>query len=281
MKLEKNAMMDCVTIRRYLTLYLDSELGPETTFEISQHLEECPVCQKVFEQESDLESKLQLILSRERDTDSEMWSRVFRRVIRPHRSRFTLTRIAPVVTAAMIILVVAFGDGLLWHHELDLAAATEQAHIEFLEKPLKRFAVSEAAVRASEYFREHLSQSFALADITIPEVEFIGGNLCNVGGIETAHLLYDVRQTPVSVFWLDSKDLDSFPEVKERINVEAPAIHCQVNQDRFYVRLTKKGVFGGIGAINPEQLQELVDHLSAAQSAGESELLPDSEGLQK
>ncbi len=257
--------MDCTTIRRYLTLYLDSELGPETTFEISQHLEECPACQKVFEQESQLESKLRSIVTRQRDTDNELWSRVYGRVVQPPLTRFSMSRmVAGVVVAVIVILalVLSFGDGLLWHHELDLAAATEEAHIEFLGKPSLHFATYGKTDKANDYFQEHLSRSFELSEITMPGVEFSGGAVCNVNGVQTAHLLYHVGHTPVSVFWLDPGDLHRFPDVRGRLYADESSLHCQVNQDQFYVKRTQVAVFCGIGAIEPERLQQLVDFLS-------------------
>ena len=47
--------MKCQQARIYLSPYLDSELDPTTTYEVSRHLESCPDCARLFAAEEDLE----------------------------------------------------------------------------------------------------------------------------------------------------------------------------------------------------------------------------------
>jgi len=266
--------MDCKIIRKYLMLYLDSELGPEMTFEVSQHLDTCGSCQRLFDQEARLESHIRSILSRPADGDGILWRRALQKAARQSRRQSRRRVLYPAAISAGFALFIALSAGFwfypsifLKHHELDLAAFVDAEHTEFLKKPSAHFAAFGSNTEIVEYFRKHLSRDFMISDIEGSEAVVRGGNLCNVNGCGTAHLICDVGESLVSVFWLKSEDQAMFPDVQRRLAIESPTIHCKVAQHQFYLRQTRDALICGIGAIDSIRLQILVDNLCRAEGA--------------
>ena len=257
--------MDCPKVRKYLALYLDSEFGPETTFEIASHLEECDSCRRAANQEARLETHIKDALRRTQPGDDAIWATALRAAQRMNSRR---SGPSPRVIGVMSVGLAAAATLalLVWspwsHHELDLAAATAAAHTEFMEKTAYTYAATGDPHALEAYFQESLSPDFALGhpDPALGNLE--GGNLCNVGGARVAHLVLSHGDTPVSIFWMTATDLDRFPETIARMTNEGPAITCSVPPYQFYVRRTGNAVLVGIGEIATEDLRLAVDALS-------------------
>lgn len=259
--------MDCPKVRKYLALYLDSEFGPETTFEIASHLEECDSCRRAADQEARLETHIKDALRQTRSGDDAIWATALRAAQKTDGRRSKLS--PKVIGVVSIGLAVAATVALLIgnpssHHELDLAAAAAAAHTEFTEKPAHTYAATGDRHALEAYFRENLSPDFSLGDPDPALGNPDGGDLCNVGGAEVAHLVLTYGETPVSLFWMTTADLHRFPETIARMANEGPAITCSVPPYQFYVRRTGNAVLVGIGEIPAEDLRRTVDALSAS-----------------
>ena len=93
--------MNCRETRRFLSPYLDSELGKTKTFEISDHLRLCPNCTDRFEKER----KVDLVIAEHlRHAPSLDWEQIGRIATAPRRI-FRPWRIGVVGLAACIALV--------------------------------------------------------------------------------------------------------------------------------------------------------------------------------
>ncbi len=93
--------MNCRETRRYLSPYLDSELGKTKTFEISDHLRQCPNCTDRF----DKERKVDLVIADHlRHVPSLDWEQIERTAMAPRRI-FRPWRMGAVGLAACIALV--------------------------------------------------------------------------------------------------------------------------------------------------------------------------------
>ena len=66
--------MNCQEARRFISPYLDSELGQTKTFEVSEHLSECESCRRRFEQERSAQIKTYGdLIRRHRDEHAIDW----------------------------------------------------------------------------------------------------------------------------------------------------------------------------------------------------------------
>ncbi len=101
--------MNCRDARRCLSPYLDSELDPTMTFNISEHLRVCEDCRRRFDAERYVDRSIVGALESERVPDA-MWSDITRTLRRPRRRLWRLY--APLATAAAVAIVA--WSGWLW-----------------------------------------------------------------------------------------------------------------------------------------------------------------------
>src|SRR6266567_9421325 len=81
----KVIVMKCAEVRKFVRLYLDSELDAKNSFEVQQHLESCAECAGLFEAEKKFDQRLSRFLRSGRPT-SALWEKV-ETTIAPSRSR--------------------------------------------------------------------------------------------------------------------------------------------------------------------------------------------------
>ncbi|KKL13694.1 hypothetical protein LCGC14_2523210, partial [marine sediment metagenome] len=72
--------MNCKEVKKYINLFIDSELDSKTNFEISEHLSSCEDCSKRFAQEERIEKLFVSVLKEEKDPKAEeVWERTISR----------------------------------------------------------------------------------------------------------------------------------------------------------------------------------------------------------
>lgn len=94
--------MTCVDARRRISPYLDSELDPTTTFEISEHLRLCEACRDRFEAERLVDQELARRWFTGRLPD-ETWRAIQRQTL---KSAVVRVRWAPLLLAAAALVIV-------------------------------------------------------------------------------------------------------------------------------------------------------------------------------
>src|SRR5437870_9071303 len=67
--------MKCAEVRKFVRLYLDSELDARNSFEVEQHLESCAECAGLFEAEKKFDQRLDGFL-RDGLPTSALWEKV-------------------------------------------------------------------------------------------------------------------------------------------------------------------------------------------------------------
>src|SRR6266699_1986414 len=67
--------MKCAEVRKFVRLYLDSELDTEHSFEVERHLESCAECAGLFEAEKKFDERLGRFLRRGQVTRA-LWEKV-------------------------------------------------------------------------------------------------------------------------------------------------------------------------------------------------------------
>lgn len=98
--------MNCKDTRKWLSPYLDSELGKTKTYEISTHLDACPECKDRFDAERHAEELIRSRLDRE-PMPPELWSRITRDVSTPSWIRRLRNSPVTAVAACVAFFVIA------------------------------------------------------------------------------------------------------------------------------------------------------------------------------
>lgn len=94
--------MNCRETIRWISPYLDSELGNTKTFEISEHLRVCGPCAVRFERERRVDEALADWL---RKTPPLDWEAIERKAMQPMKRVFSLWRLGGLAAAACVALV--------------------------------------------------------------------------------------------------------------------------------------------------------------------------------
>ncbi len=101
-------MMQCQEARNWISPYLDSELDPTKTFEVSQHLESCAPCRDRFKKEGRADELISAALRREESLVD--WAVIERQVLAPAR-RVIPIRPRWLLAAAACIAFVLISQG--------------------------------------------------------------------------------------------------------------------------------------------------------------------------
>lgn len=101
--------MNCQETRKWISPYLDSELDPTKTFEVSQHLESCEQCRDRFEKEGRADELMAAMLRREEPFVN--WAALERAISTPRR-RIAVLRPRWVLAAAACVafLLISLGE---------------------------------------------------------------------------------------------------------------------------------------------------------------------------
>src|SRR5437667_1859205 len=80
--------MKCAEVRKFVRLYLDSELDARNSFEVEQHLESCAECAGLFEAEKKFDARIArfLVAAATGQATRPLWERVEAQIA-PSRSR--------------------------------------------------------------------------------------------------------------------------------------------------------------------------------------------------
>src|SRR5439155_5141896 len=100
--------MKCAEVRKFVRLYLDSELDAKHSFEVEQHLESCGECAGLFEAEKKFDERLGRFLRRGHATRA-LWENIESRVASSRGRRikmlWPLSVAASLTIAAGIVFV--------------------------------------------------------------------------------------------------------------------------------------------------------------------------------
>ena len=122
--------MKCAEVRKFVRLYLDSELDTAHSFEVERHLESCAECAGLFEAEKAFDERLGKFLRRGQPTRA-LWENVESQ-ISPGRPA-KLKALWPVALAASLLI----GATIVFtakSRSLDLANAVEECHSAYVHQ---------------------------------------------------------------------------------------------------------------------------------------------------
>ena len=219
--------MNCKEARRYINLFLDSELDSKTNLEISEHLSSCEECNTRFEQEEMLEKSLVSILKEDKDSKvEETWEGVisrFNHQVEPEEgmrlSFRTLGRYLVPATAAVICIIIML---IVYSRQepKELTVATQKCHIEYMTNKIVPTMESISPGKVTRYFSGKFTFPVDISeipDIKSHHIKLFGGKVCHLNGISVAYVMYHCCNAPVSVFILSTKDVRNFSDMRRYI----------------------------------------------------------------
>src|SRR5207244_11688222 len=116
--------MKCAEVRKFVRLYLDSELDTEHSFEVERHLESCPECAGLFEAETKFDERLGRFLGRGAATRA-LWRNIESQIspapLMKMKALWPLALAASLVIAATIVFTAK-------SRRLDLVYAVAECH---------------------------------------------------------------------------------------------------------------------------------------------------------
>ncbi|MFQ5962729.1 MAG: anti-sigma factor family protein [Candidatus Scalinduaceae bacterium] len=217
--------MNCKEARRYINLFLDSELDSKTNLEITEHLSSCEDCSKRFAQEERIEKSFVSVLKEDKDPKAEeIWERTISSFghqveSRGERRLGSWFYIRYVVTATVAILAIIITLIMYSKQESnDLTAAVHKCHMEYITNKTIPSIESVSPGEVAKYFSGKFTFPVVLSeipDIKSHHIRLFGGKVCHINGISAAYVMYHCCNTPVSVFILSTKDAEIFYDTKQ------------------------------------------------------------------
>ncbi len=150
--------MKCQDARKWMSPYLDSELGQTKTFEVSEHLRVCPPCAARFESERQADELIRARLERDR-MPAELWRRISRDLAAPRWMRVLRSRAGLALAASILVSVMGVA---IWRTGLRDEARPTLVRTFVAESPSNGPFVGEAddKVRAVKTLRESFGLQF-------------------------------------------------------------------------------------------------------------------------
>jgi hypothetical protein len=235
--------MNCNEARRYINLFIDSELDSKNNLEISEHLSSCEDCSKRFAQEESIEKAFVSVLKKDKDTEAEeIWGKTissFSHQVEPQgkrhlgfwpfpsarpngmagRGRLWRAGKRYIIPATVTILAVVITLIMYSKQESnELTAAAHKCHMEYITNKIIPSIESVFPGEVAKYFSGKFTFPLTLSeipDIKPHHIKLYGGKVCHLNGILTAYIMYHCCNVPVSVFILSTKDAEGFSDIRQ------------------------------------------------------------------
>jgi len=203
--------VDCAWLQRapLLQAYLDGELPAGDTFRVQLHLERCPGCRRVVEEERALRHSLRRELpgvaapTHLRDRISRTFARETwrRRVIRA----------APWVgggalASAALLALASWGLGL-WIGGPDLVRDLVSNHRVFSQLETPAELASDSRPEVADWIRRRLAVSVPVPEFRQGGFRLLGTRVASYAGRPMAHLFYAKGRTLLSLYVLYAADV--------------------------------------------------------------------------
>ncbi len=196
--------MRCEEARKYVSPYLDSELGGKTSFEIVRHLETCSSCRARFEAEEVVEKRIASVLRQPNAGDEELWQRALEKALR--RPRRPVARVIAAIAAALLLALGVWR--IAGSRTADLVELLRKDYLAAGQKAERLDVASSDPDRVSRFFRERMNMAVTIPAVTRMELQ--GGRACSLNGVPTVFILYRCDREPVSLCVFSESELARF-----------------------------------------------------------------------
>jgi anti-sigma factor RsiW len=252
--------MKCAEVRKFVRLYLDSELDAKYSLEVEQHLESCAECAGLFEAEKKFDERLGRFLRRGQATRA-LWENVEAQIAPARFAR--LRALWPAALAASLIIAA----GVVFvakSRTLDLANAVEECHSAYVHQlttPEFTGAVPEKIARQLDDQLDAAAFAYRPSGTAFSSS---GARLCHVEGVPVALILGRSGQTPVSMIVLKKSELDHFPHTKQRLESGDPIVCSHAGHYQFAARCVDDHVVCLVGDVPRTVLENLLKTVAHA-----------------
>lgn len=252
--------MKCAEARKFVRLYLDSELDAKQSFEVEQHLESCPECAGLFEAEKKFDNRLRRFLGRGQMTHA-LWKKIETQIA-PCRSR-GIKVLWPLALAAVII-VAASSIFFAKSRTLDLANAVEECHSAYLHQITTPEFSGAVPEKIAQQFGGRLDTAAFGYHFSKAAFTSSGARLCHVEGVPVALILGHCAETPVSMIVFKKSELDHFPQTKRKLESGDPIACSRSGRYEFAARFIDDHVVCVVGDTPRPVLEDLLKTLRRA-----------------
>jgi anti-sigma factor RsiW len=251
--------MNCHEVRQHLGLYLDSEGDTELHFRINDHLGMCPDCAEWFAKQQRLEQGITERLAAGTATP-DLWGRVLARAgVTPPpaswRRRLVVAAVAALAAAVLLAVWLGMRGGA---HESELARMAADRHERWAEGGVQPELPSASDKEVEDHLRKRVH--FPVHCPPRRDVRFAlqGAGVCELKGMQAAHIVGQVEQTRVSIFVLARGSLDAFPHERDQLAQGGGRRRCREGNYQMVAGVTADNVVVVIGAAPPEALERLL-----------------------
>jgi anti-sigma factor RsiW len=246
--------MKCAEVRKFVRLYLDSELDTEHSFEVERHLESCVECAGLFEAVKKFDERLGKFLTRGQPTRA-LWENVEAQISPVRLAK--LNTLWPLALAASLIIAA----GLVFFMKsrtLDLANAVEECHSAYVHQLTTPEFSGPVPDKIAQQFGGQLdAEAFAYLP-SRTTFSSSGARLCHVEGVPVALILGHNGSTPVSMIVLNKSELDHFPTMKQRLESGDPIVCGRSGRYQFAARFIDDHVVCVVGDTPRPVLENLL-----------------------
>jgi anti-sigma factor RsiW len=249
--------MKCAEVRKFVRLYLDSELDTKYSFEVEQHLESCAECAGLFEAEKKFDQRVGRFLRFSQPTRA-LWENIEAQIA-PYRSR-GIKALWPLALAASLII----GASVIFlarSRPLDLASAVEECHSAYVHQLTAPEFSGAVPSEIAQQFGGRLDTGAFAYRPSEPAFTSSGARLCHVEGVPVALILGHCAETPVSMIVLKKSELDHFPETKQRLESGDPIACSRSGRYEFAARIVDHHVVCVVGDEPRPVLEDLLKTL--------------------
>jgi len=247
--------MKCHQARIYMSPYLDSELDPTTTYEVSRHLETCTACAGHFAAEEELERMIRERLRRLQGDEEEVIERALSRAF---TLRTRLTGLGALFTAASLLLLLGLFAYRLTTVTADpvpeIVAMAAEDHQRYLIGDLTPELLTKDPTDLPSFFEGKLAgETGSFPSGSGWEVE--GARLCSFRDIPVGFVTLRYHGIPISVVDLPEKDTARALD----LGLLAPDDRCfELSGGRGILRRTPHGFRVAFGDVEMAKLEEVV-----------------------
>jgi predicted anti-sigma-YlaC factor YlaD len=193
--------MKCAEVRKFVRLYLDSELDAKHSFEVEQHLESCAECAGFFEAEKKFDERLSkfLVATAIGQATRSLWENAEAQISPARLAK--LKALWPLALAASLIIaagVVFFAKS----RSLDLANAVEECHNAYVHQLTTPEFTGALPDKIARQLDDHLDAAAFAYRPSGTAFSSSGARLCHVEGVPVALILGRSGETPVSMIVL-------------------------------------------------------------------------------
>lgn len=246
--------MKCAEVRKFVRLYLDSELDAKNSFEVEQHLESCAECAGLFQVEKKFDDRLDRFLRSGAPTRL-LWKEIEAQIA---PSRFVKLRTVWALALAASIIIAAGAIFSIKSRSLDLANAVEECHSAYAHQITTPEFSGPVPEKIAQQFEGRLDAGAFAYRPSGPAFTSSGARLCHVEGVPVALILGRCAETPVSMVVFRKSELDHFPQTKRKLESGDPIACSRAGRYQFAARFIGDHVVCVVGDEPRPVLEDLL-----------------------